>query len=113
MLKFTYTVNFCDFSSKGLNSGLMTEQKTRDAKPCHVGVTPNFRRQCHSTILLTGGDCHAFSSSQLSLASPLHNTFFTTKTCHLYSYGDIFCTWRKNNAFLSSFSIVPEQFYYT
>ena len=42
MLEFTYTVNFCDFSSKGLNSGPMTEQKTRDR---HVGVTRNFRRQ--------------------------------------------------------------------
>ena len=27
MLEFTYTVNFCDFSSKGQNSGPMTEQK--------------------------------------------------------------------------------------
>ena len=44
MLEFTYTVNFCDFSSKGLNSGPMTEQKTRDAKSRHVGVTPSFRR---------------------------------------------------------------------
>ena len=49
--------------------------------------------------------------SYLSLP-PLHNTFFTIKTCHLYSYGVIFCTRRKNDAFLSSFSIVPEQFYY-
>ena len=55
MLEFTYTVNFCDFSSKRPNSGPMTEQKTRDAKPRHVGVTPNFRCQCHSTTLLTGG----------------------------------------------------------
>ena len=79
MLEFTYTVNFCDFSSKGLNSGLMTEQQTRDAKPRHVGVTPNFRRQCHSTTLLTGGDCHAFSSSQLSLASPPSQHIFYYK----------------------------------
>ena len=28
---------------------------------------------------------------------------------YLFIYGDIFCTWRKNEAFLSS--IVPEQFY--
>ena len=76
MLEFSYTVNFCYFSSKGLNSGPMTEQKTSDAKPRHVGVTRNFRRQCHST---TGGDCHAFSSSQLSLASPPSQHIFYYK----------------------------------
>ena len=79
MLEFTYTVNFYDFSSKGLNSGPMTERKTRDAKPHHVGVTCNFRCQCHSTTLLTGSDCHAFSSSQLSLTSPPSQHIFYYK----------------------------------
>lgn len=29
----------------------------------------------------------------------LSNTFLTIKTCHLYSYGNIFCAWRVNNFF--------------
>ena len=43
MLGDTYTVNFWDFFSEGLNCRAMTEQKTRVAKPRHIGVTLQFQ----------------------------------------------------------------------
>ena len=39
MTEFTYTLDFWDFFSKGLNCRAMTEQKLRDAKLRHTGVT--------------------------------------------------------------------------
>ena len=83
MLEFAYTLNFYNFPSEALNSQAKKQSLVTHTRLSH-GVTRN----------------------------PAFTTFFTIKTCHLFIYGDIFCTWRNNEAFLSSFSIVPEQFYY-
>ena len=56
-------MNLCDFSSEGLNSRAMTEQKN---KPRHVSVT---------RLSLHNGD----TADRLSPASPLHTTFHTIK----------------------------------
>ena len=74
-----------------------------------LGQWPSKRQEMQSLVTLvshviSGGDVTLLAPQALSYLPlpppPIHNTFFTIKTCHLYSYGDIFCIWRKNEAFL-------------
>ena len=71
------------------------------AKGWTLGQWPSKRQDSEMQSLVTlVGDVTLLAPLSYLPLPPLHNTFFTIKTCHLYSYGDIFCTWRKNEAFL-------------
>ena len=78
----------------------MSDQQRKICSEIAFKLNLLLMRRPPGASVTTGGDVTLLAPLSYLSLPPLHNTIFTIKTC---SYGDIFCIWRNNDAFLVLF----------